>query len=162
LIRRLLEYQKYREAAKQLGDRPSLGREVFRRGVPMDPVDPKEIPFAEVSTFALISALSEVLNRSQVKLTHDVVVDRISITDRINHIVDRLLETENVRFADCFNFSGSTAQIRHDVIVTFLAILEMARLRMICIRQESSANEIILFRTTDLRTVSQEVQEDYS
>ncbi len=161
LIRRLLEYQKYKEAADQLLKRPSLGRQVFRRGTPIEPVDPSEMPLVEVGTFALISALAEVLERSQVHLSHDVVVDRISITDQINSIVDRLAGKETVRFVECFTFSGSAAQIRHDIIITFLAILEMARLHMIRLLQQYPAGEIYITRTAELRTV-EEAQVDCS
>ena len=160
LIRRLLEYQKYRDAADQLAQRPALGRQVFRRGMPMEPIDPEEQPLAEVGTFALISALAEVLKRSHVRLTHDVVVDRISITDRINAIVDLLAASETVRFLECFELTGSAAQIRHQAIVTFLAVLEMARLRMIRVLQESACGEIYVTRTTALRAV-ESVGEDY-
>jgi segregation and condensation protein A len=161
LIRRLLEFQKYKAAAAQLADRPALGRQVFRRGAPMEPVDPNEMPLTEVSTFALISALAEVLKRSQVKLTHDVLVDRISISDRINQLVDRLAEMETMRFLECFTLEGSVVQIRHELVVTFLAILEMARLHMIRILQPSPQGEIFITRTLDLRAMGP-VQDDYS
>jgi segregation and condensation protein A len=160
LIRRLLEYQKYKDAAQQLAEQPALGRQVFRRGAPMEPVDPSEVPLAEVSAFELISALSEVLKRAQVKLTHDVVVDRISITDRINSIVDRLLAEETLKFLECFALDGSAAQIRHEAIVTFLAMLEMARLHMVRILQQSQSGEIFITRTGELHSVSG-LPEDY-
>jgi len=155
LIRRLLEYQKYRDAADQLAQRPALGRQVFRRGMPMEPIDPEEQPLAEVGTFALISALAEVLKRSHVRLTHDVVVDRISIIDRINAIVDRLRELETVRFLECFDLTVTAAQVRHEVIVTFLAILEMARLHMVHVLQPTTDGEIYLTRTAALHSIDQ-------
>jgi segregation and condensation protein A len=162
LIRRLLEYQKYKEAAADLAQRPALGRQVFRRGAPVDPVDPSEMPLAEVGTFALISALAEVLKRSQVKLTHDVVVDRISITDTINGIVDRLAEIETIRFVECFELEGGGgAQLRHQVVVTFLAVLEMARLRMVRILQQIAGGEIYISRTEALHSV-EAVGQDYA
>lgn len=161
LIRRLLEYQKYKDAAQRLSEQPALGRQVFRRGSPMDPVDPSEVPLAEVSTFALLSALAEALKRAEVKLTHDVMVDRISITDRINDIVDRLAGSESLRFLECFALSGSRAEIRHQAIVTFLAVLEMARLKMIRLLQQAPGGEIYLTRTAELHSV-QGVQDDYS
>ena len=153
LIRRLLEYQKYKDAADRLGEQPALGRQVFRRGAPMETVDPSEIPLAEVSSFALITAFAEVLKRAQVKLTHDVVVDRISITDRINEIVDRLQAEETLRFMECFRLSGGLAQVRHEAIVSFLAVLEMARLKMIRLLQHDPGGEIYITRTAALQSV---------
>jgi segregation and condensation protein A len=160
LIKRLLEYQKYKDAAQRLGEQPALGRQVFRRGAPMEQVDPAEVPLQEVSSFELIAALAEVLKRAQVKLTHDVVVDRISITDRINSIVDRLLAEETLRFLECFALAGSAAQIRHEAIVTFLAVLEMARLHMVRILQQNMSGEIYITRTGELHSVSG-LPEDY-
>ena len=87
LIRRLLEYQKYREAAAQLGDRPVMGRNVWGRGSPVEVAQAAGAPLAEVSVFKLIEALGRVLERARVKLAHDVMVDRISIADKI-HVTD--------------------------------------------------------------------------
>jgi len=164
LIRRLLEYQKYRDAAEQLGTRPMLGRRIFRRGSPLEPVDPAEQqPFAEVSIFALVSAMAEVLKRTNVHLVHDVVIDRISISDRINDIVDQLEQQETLRFEECFALQGSSmAQIRHQLVVTFLAILEMARLHMIRLVQHEQLGQIYLTRAGELHTVEDaQVGKDY-
>ena len=161
LIRRLLEYQKYREVAEQLGQRPMLGRQVFPRGAPLEKVDPADLQLAEVGSFALIEALAEVARRTRVELTHDVMVDRISITDRINEIVDSLSQEETIRFVDCFAPTArSKAQLRHNLVVTFLAILEMARQQMIRIYQNVEEGEIYLTRTSVLHTVEQ-VNEEY-
>src|SRR5262249_35218174 len=83
LIRRLLEYQKYREAAERLDDMPVTGRNVWTRGAPQGDgatvLAPSTTPFAEVSVFKLLEALADVLAKARVKLTHEVIVDRISI-----------------------------------------------------------------------------------
>ena len=161
LIRRLLEYQKYKEVADKLSQRPLLGRQVFHRGAPMEKLDSGELQLAEVGSFALIEALAEVANRSEIKLSHDVMVDRTSITDRINSIVDQLSSKETIPFVDCFDLSAtSMAQFRHNLVVTFLAILEMARLQMIRLYQQVDVGDIYLTRTADLHAVEQ-VAEDY-
>ena len=161
LIRRLLEYQKYREVADKLSQRPLLGRQVFGRGAPMGKLDSGEIQLAEVGSFALIEALADVANRTEVKLSHDVMVDRISITDRINAIVDELSHKETIPFVDCFDLTAANmAQFRHNLVVTFLAVLEMARLQMVRIYQQVDVGDIYLTRTADLHAVEQ-VAEDY-
>lgn len=144
LILRLLEYQKYKEAASSFASFPTLGKTIFPRGVPIEPIAPNEIPFAEVGMFSLLSAFSDILKRSRVKLTHDVVIDRISITDRIHQIVDLFETQETIRFLDCFTLEGTAPQLRHDIIVTFLAILEMGRLRMIRLFQQDVSGDIFL------------------
>ena len=141
LIRRLLEYQKYKEAAGELGDRPVVGRNVWLRGSPIDEsalgVDgAAEAPLAEVPLFSLVQALADVLQRARVKISHDVTVERLSITDRINQLVDRLNEEGTFSFRSCFELEGQNGiEVRHQVVVTFLAILEMAKLRLIRILQ---------------------------
>jgi segregation and condensation protein A len=156
LIRRLLEYQKYKEAATALGDMPVIGRNVWTRGARVeDLVEAQaggggDAPLAEVPLAQLVEALADVLGRAKVKLTHDVVVERLTITDRINQIVDRLEAEGTFTFESCFAFalSGelSEADLRNQVVVTFLAILEMAKLKLIRIAQPQGLDDIHISR----------------
>jgi segregation and condensation protein A len=153
LIRRLLEYQKYKEAAAELDDRPVVGRNVWTRGAPIDSdVSDIEAPLAEVSVFKLLEVLADVLAKARVKLSHEVVVDRLSITDRINALVDRLEKEGSFSFRSCFVTEGEVelAQLKHDVVVTFLAILEMTRLKLIRITQgPDETADILITRAVD-------------
>jgi len=127
LIRRLLEYQKYKQAGAELEARGVAGRDVFPRGAPIeDAVATGLAPLAEVPLFKLLEAFQSVLARSKVKLTHDVVADRISITDRIHELADVLHQRKRCNFETLFE--GQTT--RFDLVITFLALLEMTRLRM--------------------------------
>jgi segregation and condensation protein A len=168
LIKRLLEYQKYKEAAVNLGDRPVMGRNVWTRGAPAEDLLPEgselsgEPPLAEVPVVSLLEALSEVLARAKVKLSHEVLVERLSITDRINQLVDRLEREGQFSFASCFGFlDGGEAgedEIRHQVVVTFLAILEMAKLRLIRVAQAEARGEIAISRAEgDLRAQARDL-----
>jgi segregation and condensation protein A len=156
LIRRLLEYQKYKDAAEQLGDQPVVGRNVWTRGAAADDIadgieGSREAPLAEVPVFKLIEALSGVLAKARLKLTHEVTVERLSITDRIHELADRLQAEGTFPFTSCFAFveeeGRGAAQVKHEVVVTFLAILEMARLRLIRITQ--TAEEILITRAVE-------------
>lgn len=160
LIARLLEYQKYKEAAMSLGDRPVVGRNVWTRGAPMEATIPdgvdlkRDAPLAEVPVFKLVEALADVLSKARVKLTHDVIVERLSITDRINQLVDRLEAEGTFTFGSCFEFLTSdeevgTAQVKHQVVVTFLAILEMTRLKLIRISQPEGLPDIHITRAVE-------------
>lgn len=146
LIQRLLEYQRYKEAAESLSQRPTLGRTVFERGTPPEKVERKDSPLAEVGVFDLLSALSDVMKRSRVQMSYDVVIDRISITDRINEIVDLIDRNRAISLQDCFTPSQSIEQTRHQLVITFLAVLEMARLRILRMLQEVSDGTIYLTR----------------
>ena len=90
--------------------------------------------FARVEVFSLLDAFEKVLKRTNVKLDHEVIFDRISITDRMMELSDKL----NVRRAMTFEellLDGRHAITRFDIVITFLAILEMAKLRMIRVYQ---------------------------
>jgi segregation and condensation protein A len=159
LIRRLLEYQKYKEAALHLGDRPVIGRNVWTRGSAAEDLLPEgvegdsEPPLLEFPVFSLLEALTDVLSRARVKLTHDVIIERLSITDRINQLVDRLEAEGTFTFASCFDIlekdEAGEEQVRHQVVVTFLAILEMAKLKLIRIRQPEGLTEIHVTRAVE-------------
>jgi segregation and condensation protein A len=127
LIRRLLEYQKYKQAAADLQLRGVAGRDVFTRGVTIEDAAPSGLaPLAEVPLFSLLEAFQAVLSRSKIELSHDVVTDRISITDRIHELSDFLQTRKQVSFDDLF----SGAKNKFELIITFLALLEMSRLKM--------------------------------
>jgi segregation and condensation protein A len=127
LIRRLLEYQKYKNAAEQLVARGVAGRDVFVRGMALDEAIPSEMPpLAEVPLYALVEAFQRVLDRSKVKLSHDVVADRISLADRIAELSDLLGVRKRLVFEEIFDGLAT----KFDLVITFLALLEMTRLRM--------------------------------
>jgi segregation and condensation protein A len=136
LVRRLLEYQKYKAAASDLGERGTLGRDVFVRGSP-EPVPDGPAPFAKTGVFSLLDAFEKILKKSNIKIDHEVVFDRISITDRIGELVDKLTVRNAMSFEDLLLEPGEGVRTltRFDIIITFLAILEMARLRMLRVYQ---------------------------
>ncbi|CAN5748984.1 segregation/condensation protein A [soil metagenome] len=127
LIRRLLEYQKYKEAAATLAARGLAGNDVFFRGAAIDAETPEGLaPLAEVPLYSLVAAFQRVLDKSKVKLSHDVVADHMSITDRIHQLLEVLRERKRVEFETLFE----GVQTRFDLVITFLAVLEMSKLRL--------------------------------
>src|SRR5580704_777657 len=136
LIRRLLEYQKYKLAGEQLAARGVAGRDVFPRGMAAqalaeagagaEPTHGGPPPLAEIPIFALVEAFQRVLDRSKVKLSHDVVADRISLSDRIGELADLLGQRRRIAFEEMFTGLAT----KFDLVITFLALLEMTRLRM--------------------------------
>lgn len=127
LIRRLLEYQKYKDAGQQLAARGVAGRDVFLRGAPVEEAASQGLPpLAEMPIFALVDAFQRVLDRSKIQLSHDVVTDRISLSDRIAELSDLLAARKRVAFEEMFVGLATKA----DLVITFLALLEMAKLRM--------------------------------
>ena len=135
LIRRLLEYQKYKQAGEQLAARGIAGRDIFMRGSKLEEAVEEGLPpLAEVPLFSLVEAFQRVLSRAKVKVAHDVVPDRISITDRIHEVYDFLAPRRRADFEELFQLQGENVT-RFDLVVTFLALLEMTRLRMMRLDQ---------------------------
>ncbi len=127
LIRRLLEYQKYKQAGADLQARGVVGRDIFFRGMPLEEAVHTGLPpLAQVPLFSLVEAFQGVLTKSKIKLSHDVVHERITLTDRINELVDVLRVRRRLQFEELF----SGASTRFDLVITFLALLEMTKLRM--------------------------------
>jgi len=151
LIRRLLEYQKYKNAAEQLGGRPIEGRTVFPRGVPIEKDDPADRPFGEHSVWKLIEAFGKILEKAGAKVsTHNVVVDRISIGDRIGQLADRLRAGGgSFRFDACFALTLPEAELRNQVVVTLLAILELARLKAVRVLQSPTDDTLFITQVSD-------------
>jgi segregation and condensation protein A len=137
LVRRLLEYQKYKQAADQLGGRHVFGRDVFGRGAP-PPGAEGTAPLAQLSLFKLIDAFQAVLDRAKIVVDHQIDLERFSITDRINELADVLRARPRVLFEELFEGSASRAEL----IITFLALLEMTRLRMTRLFQSAPLDPI--------------------
>lgn len=125
LIRRLLEYQKYKAAAENLGGRSLPGRDVFLRGTPA-PKAQGEAPLAEVSLFKLLDAFEGILKRVRGKVAFEITAERISIQERMTQISELLRERKSCTFEELFE----SDKTRYDVVVTFLALLEMTKLRL--------------------------------
>lgn len=136
LVRRLLEYQKYKAAAFDLGERGTLGKDIFVRGS-AEPVPDGPAPFAKTGVFSLLDAFEKILKKSNIKIDHEVSFDRISITDRIGELAEKLAVRSAMSFEDLLLEPGEGLRTltRFDIIITFLAVLEMARLRMIRVFQ---------------------------
>ena len=164
LVRRLLEYQKYKDAAAMLGAHPQLGRDTFVRRAREDlPLAPDEVAYLqspEVSVYRLIELLSKLLKARKIEIPHEVFVERLSIGDRIAVITDRLRVEERITFTSLF---ADLSEIeKHRVVPTFLAVLEMAKLKLIRVHQPDRYAEIYLARTEALASVTAEgVAVDY-
>jgi segregation and condensation protein A len=137
LVRRLLEYQKYKNVAEQLSGAPVLGRDVFLRGVQGADAE-GTAPIAGLSLFKLLDAFQTVLSRVKASVDHQIDFERFSITDRINELSELLKRRHRVAFVDLFE--GQTS--RGELIITFLALLEMTRLRLTRLFQEGPLEPI--------------------
>jgi len=131
LVRRLLEYQKYKQAAGELQKRPLLDRDVFIRLVPTESQEPEEEKI-EVNLFELLEAFREVLKRVKSETVHEVILEHLSVEDKIQEILT-VLEKENRSMA--FHRLFPEEASRRVVVVTLLAILELVKMKRIRIFQ---------------------------
>src|SRR5688572_24182451 len=162
LIRRLLEYQKYKEAAEQLGQRPVVGRNVWGRGSATEDavsegVDADAIaPLAPFPVHKLIEAFDRVMRQAKVKVAHNVLIDRLSVSQKIGELTDRLEKEGRFAFSSMFSFlrdgvARTVDEIKHEAVVTFLALLEMAKLRLVGLSQHEDEEIFIQRAGDDLR-----------
>lgn len=144
LVRRLLEYQRFKEAAQQLVKGPLLDREVFVRSFFGDSLEEKEKEekvSGEVTLFDLLEAMKKVLEALPAEEFQEISAEHLNIKDKILHIMERLWEADSMAFTDFYTASTS----RREIVVTFLALLELLRLRMIRVYQGETFGSIRIF-----------------
>jgi len=160
LVRQLMEYQRYREAAASLAERPLLRRDVFARepnaeGVPPDPDAPLRV---RVTLWELMQAMRTVLTRAQPDPVHQVQVEPVTLRDRIGSLLRTLGVARQLTFDSLFG----DAPTRSFVIVTFLAVLELAKLGAIEAVQEETAGPIlIVLAVEDVANVTVDLLDEY-
>lgn len=160
LIRRLIEYSKYKEASLQLGEQKLLGKDFFARAVEAEELhteERSEEPL-ELDLFALIEAFRSILAKAPREVFHEVCAESISIAERINEILSMLQEKDLLEFIDLFPDDRD----RDYLVATFLAILELCKLRMIRIRQQEHYGTIWIMPAVveAADTVKQEESDD--
>ncbi len=140
LSRRLLEYEKFKEAALRLSERPLLGRDVFARDFPGAELPETDVEITELSMADLITAFKNVLARLPEKDAHEVVPDRLSIADAIAFLLDRIKEEGAIRFDRLVE----EFRTRGEVVSFFLGILELVRLRSVKVYQADTLGLITI------------------
>jgi segregation and condensation protein A len=142
LVRRLLEYQRYKAAARSLLGRPLLGTDVFARPPEADESPAEELSI-EADTLSLISAFQDLLKRLPKEAVHEISRQRTGVAERILELTEILKTRGQISFEDLL-LSGNPRPTRIDLVVTFLAVLEMAKQRMLRIAQERVFHRIVI------------------
>lgn len=146
LVKQLLEYERFKEIAQELRQRETNQQDVFKR--PKVAVTGKEVTtpegtvYFEASIFDLITAFSKALEDTPKELFYDVIKDEFTIEEKIHDILHTLLVKSSVRLSDLF----FRAKNKLEIIVTFLAILELTRMKEINAVQKESFGEIEIIR----------------
>jgi len=139
LIRQLIEYKKFKEAAAQLHDRALAQERIFARDGGGPPVSDEPLPLHEVGIFQLIHAFQEVIKRVEAREDlGEIFAERFSVSDKIEKILQRVGNGTLVRFSELFGQITS----RVEIVVTFLALLELIRLNQVRALQRKMFDEI--------------------
>lgn len=141
LIRKLIEYRRFKDAALHLEVRLSEAEGLFPRphaeDAPAAP-DPGTI-LGEVSLFDLIAAFQSALRRAGERMArHEVFEEEYAVADKIEEILRRVAATPRLWFGEVFE----GARNRHEFVTIFLALLELIRLRQVRVRQETPFGDI--------------------
>lgn len=142
LISRLLEYKKYKDAAEMLGERGETWSNIFRREQPQAVKGEGDFSLSDLSLFDLIDALQKVMERVTDSSSMEIILDELSVKDKISAILDRLNMQESLTFASLFE----NEKTRSTIVVTFLALLELIRLGLVCVQQMEDCGAIRIFK----------------
>ncbi|HPQ67646.1 MAG TPA: segregation/condensation protein A [bacterium] len=125
LVQQLLEYQRFKEAAMEMGERPLLGRDVFARKFESPDLKEAEIEgqYLEVDIYQLMNALASVIKNLPKEAVHQIRLSRVSVRERMMQVLDLLRERTSLLFSELF----SADKDKQAVVVTFLALLELIR-----------------------------------
>jgi segregation and condensation protein A len=159
LVRQLLEYQRFREAAATMGERPLLNRDVFAREPSLDGDDTAaEPPAIKVSVWDLIDSYRRVLERARPASVHEVQIERISLREKVEFVLARLAVSRSVDFESLFPEDSTKLA----VIVTFLAVLELMKLHAIqAFQGEQFGTIVISLAVRDVSEVSIDLLDEY-
>jgi segregation and condensation protein A len=144
LVRRLLEHQKFKAAAELLHEREQLRAAQWLRpderlaGIAGDDYEPE----LEVDLFSLLSAFQSVVERARLRPKVLLPPEQIPVEVRIGQLLERLSETEACGFEELF----IDVNDRGGLIVTFLALLEMIRLKVVRVFQSGSFGPIRIYK----------------
>jgi segregation and condensation protein A len=160
LIRRLIEYERFREAGDELNNRPLFGRDVFPRGGSPDVILP-EPGLAPVTLFRLAEAYNRVLDRAKIREDHEVELEPITVHQRMQQLSLMFTEQPRIEFESLFlkQVWSSERELRQMLVVTLMSVLEMVKLGLLGVHQAQGSEMLELERTVEADAMSEAVAE---
>ena len=156
LMRRLLEYQRYKEAAFELRQREYDQQQLFTRTGEVELSNSEEELMIEANVFDLLTAFQKVLKDKSFTKNFEIKVTTLSVSDCISDILEILNASDSVTFDSLF----TVLDTKQEVIVTFLAILELMRMQLIRSQQGQHFDTIRLYMAVD-RDAQAEIMKEY-
>ena len=147
LIRRLVEYERFKSAAAELDAMPVSGRDVFARGADID-VPPMDPGLAPVTLFRLAEAYYRVLTRAKIQKSHEVTIEPVTVAQRMQQLTLMLEQRQEFEFEGLFlgRTWSSEAELRSMLVVTLMSVLELVKLGVAKVQQVPDTDAIRVYR----------------
>ena len=148
LVRRLLEYKKFKEAASELSQMESHHKHFFARvgpGIKVEDLPQGEETFFEASLFDLITAFTKVLKDIPRDIFYKIVKDEFTVSEKIHDILHMVIDKKKVFFTDLFR----AARTKFEIITIFLALLELIKIREVIVIQAVPFGEIEIMKNVE-------------
>ena len=149
LMRRLREYQRYRDAAFELRLKEHDKQQIFVRGGDIEVgKNSEEKEMVEATVFDLLKAYQKIVDKKSLEEDYEIEISDMSVTDRVQYIMEILNASESITFESLFTILNT----KQEIIVTFLAVLELMRLKLLRIQQTQHFETIRIYRGADQET----------
>jgi segregation and condensation protein A len=143
LVNRLLEYRLFKTAAQTLGDKEEEATLLYSRSI--EPVwleEEQDQHLIEVSLYDLLAAFKEVVERDSEPTTHEIMLEEITVKERINYILETFRQRNKIPFTTLILSDPR----KMSMVVTFLAILELIRDQLVSVKQRQPFGEIWVYK----------------
>ncbi|HJP05072.1 MAG: ScpA family protein [Gammaproteobacteria bacterium] len=148
LVRRLLEYERYKNAADDISELPRMERDTFQASAePMERTVVEQLPDLQLNE--LLVAFKDVLMRAEMLANHHIQAEALSVRQRMSEVLERIRATEFTAFGDLFE----PAEGRMGVTVTFLSLLELLREGLIELAQGDPYTTIHVRAASNVKAV---------
>jgi segregation and condensation protein A len=141
LVKKLLEYKKFKEVAGFLEERETIQRKIFKRVNPGANIEGNEEVFFETSLFDLITAFSKALKDVPRDIFREIIDDEFTVEGKIHDLLHMLVKKRKLSLNELFEISKN----KYEIIVTFLGVLELIRQKEIVAAQKGLFGEVIIF-----------------
>jgi len=144
LVRKLIEYRTFKDAAGFLREKEEEQKDIFMSTPESDDTEGEDI-LLDLNVFDLLGAFRGILKNIGGGEHFEVTLDDVSVTEKLNYIMDVLSRIAHVHFEELF----SGFNTRMEVVATFLALLELMRLKLVVIQQATRFGPIIIFKAVE-------------
>lgn len=149
LVRRLQEYQQFKKIAEELKVREAARQDLFARQIDaaatQELIEESREVYFEATLFDLITALTTALKKVPGDVAHKIIKEEFTVEKKIHEILHLLLEQSTIKLNDLFGRCRSKIEI----VVTFMSVLELIRLREIVAMQKRMFEDIVVMRNRE-------------